>query len=289
MHFFGGADADEVIREARKYRVPVAILNHFSNDRFLHLAIRKHAMLADAVAGVSGLDVPTYLRDRFTNLSDGIDVRFFHRGNARPLGNGPAEPIVLLPARVIREKGQLDLVRAVSLLRKSGILCSVAFAGRADGAGFVDELRREIGNAQISESVRFLGNISIEALRDWYAASSVVAYPTYHHEGLPRAVLESQAMGVPVVAYASGGVADGILPGKTGFLLPVGDIQGLSKRLGELLSSPALRASLGSGGRAEIERRFSLPALAERHEHFYSETISNFRARASAGPMARVN
>jgi glycosyltransferase involved in cell wall biosynthesis len=257
------------------------MLNHFSNDRFLHLAIRKHATLADAVAGVNGLDVPRYLDDRFTNLSDGIDTRFFHSANAGPLPDAPAGPIVLLPARVIREKGQMDLVRAVSLLRKSGILCSVVFAGRADDAGFIDELRREIAEAGLGESARFLGNIGIQDLRDWYAASSVVAYPTYHHEGLPRVVLESQAMGVPVVAYASGGIAEGILPGKSGFLLPPGDIQGLTMRLRELLSSSPMRLSLGTCGRLEIEKRFSLPALADRHEQFYVKTISDFHSTAA--------
>jgi glycosyltransferase involved in cell wall biosynthesis len=280
LHFFGGFDAGEVLAEARKARVPVAILNHFSNDRFLHLAIRKHAMLANGVAGVNGLDVPTYLRDRFTNLSDGIDTHFFQCANARPLQNAPAEPIVLLPARVTREKGQMDLVRAVALLRKSGIVCSVVFAGRADDAGFIDELRRETAKAGLGESVRFLGNISIEDLRDWYAASTVVAYPTYHHEGVPRGILESQAMGVPVVAYASGGIAEGILPGKSGFLLPPGDIQGLTMRLREILSSPPMRISLGSCGRLEIEKRFSLPALADRHEQFYVKTISDFHSTA---------
>jgi glycosyltransferase involved in cell wall biosynthesis len=289
LHFFGGYDAGEVLDEARKARVPVAILNHFSNDRFLHLAIRKHAMLADGVAGVNGLDVPTYLRNRFINLSDGIDVRFFDRTNARPLENGPAEPIILLPARIVREKGQLDLVRAVSMLRKSGVICSIVFAGRADDSAFVDELRREIAETGLAESVRFLGNIGIEELRDWYAASAVVAYPTYHHEGLPRTVLESQAMGVPVVAYASGGVADGILAGKTGFLLPAGDIQGLTMRLRELLSSPALQASFGLRGRAEIEKRFSLPALADRHEQFYGKIISDFNAGVFTVPTVQVN
>lgn len=278
LHFFGGADADEVVNEARKAGIPFAVLNHYSNDRFLHLAIRKHAMLANGVAGVNGLGLPRYVRSRFTNLSDGIDTEFFRRANARPLDNPPRQPIILLPARVVREKGQLDLVRAVASLRQSGLECCVAFAGRVDSSGFVDELWQEIGRTALTGCVRFLGNLTVEELRDWYAASAVVAFPTYHHEGLGRVIVEAQAMGVPVIAYATGGVAEGIAHGKTGYILPTGDIPGLAARLRELLSSPSLRASMGACGRAAAESRFSLSALADRHERFYSKVIEAFKA-----------
>lgn len=274
LHFFGGADAEEVMGEVRRAGIPFALLNHYANDRFLHLAIRKHAMLADGVAGVNGLDVPRYLRNRFTNLSDGIDPAFFRRAHARPLAKPPAGPVVLLPARVVREKGQLDLVRAVASLRRTGLECGIAFAGRSDSSGFAAELHREIAAAEMTECVRFLGALTVEELRDWYAASAIVALPTYHHEGLPRVVLEAQAMEVPIVAYASGGVADGIVPGRTGFLLRTGDISGLADRLRTLLASPDLRATFAAHGRQAAESRFSVSALAERHEQFYARIIA---------------
>jgi glycosyltransferase involved in cell wall biosynthesis len=281
MHFFGGADADEVISEARRCGVPVALINHYSNDRFLHLANRKHVMLADSVAGVNGLEVPAYLKGRLINVSDGIDTEFFRAVNARPLARHPSSPIILLPARVVREKGQMDLVHAAASLRKAGMDCRVAFAGRVDASDFVTELRRKIAEANMTESVQFLENLNVEQLRDWYAASAVVAFPTYHHEGLGRVSVEAQAMGVPVVAYATGGVPEGIVSGKTGYLVPTGDIAELTRRLGELLSSATLRESMGRRGRAEVEKRFSLLALAQRHESFYAQTIANFQARTS--------
>jgi len=274
LHFFGGADADEVMNEARKARVPVVILNHYSNDRFLNLSIRKHAMSADGVAGVNGLGLPRYVRHGFTNLSDGIDTGFFCRANARLLGPPPPQPVVLLPARVVREKGQLDLVQAAALLHRAGVECCLAFAGRVDSSDFVNELRQTIARSGLNERVRFLGDLKLEELRDWYAASAVVALPTYHHEGLGRVIIEAQSMNVPVVAYATGGVADGVASGRTGYLLPTGDISGLANRLRELLASPSLRASMGTCGREMAEARFSLAALADRHEQFYAKIIT---------------
>ncbi len=274
LHFFGGADAGEVLSESRQACVPVALLNHYSNDRFLNLPIRKHAMLADGVAGVNGLGLPGYVRNGFTNLSDGIDTDFFRRANARPLAQPPVQPVILLPARVVREKGHLDLVRAAALLRQSGHECCLAFAGRLDSSGFVDELRTAIAKAGLDNNVRFLGDLSVEQLRDWYAASAVVAFPTYHHEGLGRVIVEAQAMEVPVVAYATGGVPDGIDSGRTGYLVRTGEIAGLADHLQQLLASPTLRATMGRAGRAAAESRFSLTALAERHEQFYLKIIN---------------
>ena len=274
MHYFGGADADEVVVEARKAGVPYAVLNHYANDRFLHLAIRKHVLTASGVAGVNGLGLPRHVRQGFTNVSDGIDAAFFRRENARPLADAPGQPVVLLPARVVREKGQMDLVRAAAQLRQSGVECCLAFAGRVDSSGFVGELQQEIARAGMTGCVRFLGEINVPELRDWYAASAVVALPTYHHEGLPRIILEAQAMGVPVVAYATGGVADGIASGRTGFLLPTGDVAGLADRLRELLASSSLRTAMGACGREMVETRFTLAALAERHERFYAQIIA---------------
>jgi glycosyltransferase involved in cell wall biosynthesis len=273
LHFFGGADAEEIIDVARQRTVPVALLNHFANDRYTHLAIRKHVMSAQAVAGVNGLDVPRYAQAKFTNLSDGVDTEFFQAAKAQSLNNRPAQPIILLPARVIREKGQLDLVRAAAEVRRTGVDCCVAFAGRVDSSGFVDELKAEILRHDMTDRAHFLGVLGLEELRDWYAASTVVALPTYHHEGLPRVILEAQAMSRPVLAYTMGGVADGIQDTKTGYLFAPGDLSGLAARLRDLLTSPALASAMGSNGRAVAEKQFSLDRLAERHGQFYRGVI----------------
>jgi glycosyltransferase involved in cell wall biosynthesis len=281
LHFFGGADADEVIEQARAHSVPIAVLNHYSNDRFMHLAMRKHAMVADGVAGVNGLQVPPYLKRRFNNLSDGIDTDFFSRANSQAITDRPVEPIILLPARITREKGQLDLLRAAASLRDEGLKCCVVFAGRQDNKAFLEELKNKIADMQLGNSIRFLGAISVNALRDWYAASTAIAFPTYHHEGLPRVIIEAQAMGTPIVAYASGGIPEAITTGTTGLLVTPGDVAGLTIRLKELLSSSELRSSLAAQGRKMAEQRFSLQAMAERHEKFYLRIIAN-RSRVAS-------
>lgn len=281
LHYFGGADADEIVREALAKRVPFALLNHYSNDRFLNLSIRKHALLASGISGVNGLGLPRYARNGFCNLSDGIDTGFFERSKAAAPAGAPPEPLILLPARVVRPKGHMDLIQAAAMIRRNGIPFAVGFAGRVESGLFVDELRARISHLGLSAHVHFLGELSVGALRDWYAASAVVAFPTYHHEGLGRVSLEAQAMHVPVVAYGTGGVAEGIDSGRTGYVVRKGDIGAMARRLGELLADPPGRIRMGAEGRRWVEGRFSLEALARRHEEFYLRVICSARKSAA--------
>jgi len=168
----------------------------------------------------------------------------------------------------------MDLVEAAAAVQGAGLQFAIGFAGRVESGSFVDELRSRIAALGLTPHVHFLGELSIEKLRDWYGASAVVAFPTYHHEGLGRVSLEAQAMHVPVVAYGTGGVAEGIDSGRTGYVVRKGDIVSLNSRLQELLADPEKRKKMGEAGRRWVEERFSLEALARRHEDFYVRILS---------------
>ena len=274
LHFFGGADADEILTAARAAGVPVGLINHFANDRLLHLAIRRHEELADGIGSVTGQDIPAHLRDRLVNLGDGIDLSCFDPAAARPPADLPAHPVLFLPARLLRTKGQLDLVRAARQLHDQGLPVTVAFAGREDSGAFVAELRREVTRLRLEPHVRFLGQLTAQEIRGWFQASLATVFPTYHPEGLPRVTLESQAMHTPVVAYATGGIAEGIEEGKTGFLVPTGDLHALVAAVTRLLREPGLRARMGEAGRRRVEDRFTVAAMCRRHEEFYRLLLS---------------
>jgi glycosyltransferase involved in cell wall biosynthesis len=82
------------------------------------------------------------------------------------------------------------------------------------------------------------------ATPDWYAASDVVAL-TSDREGTPLAVIEAAAAGRPVVATDVGGVADVVVDGTTGFIVPASDVTALADRLSRLALDPHLRTTLG--------------------------------------------
>jgi glycosyltransferase involved in cell wall biosynthesis len=271
MHYIGGRDSARVIDTALAKGIPYVVVNHFANDRLNHFAFREQAWDAAGIGGVSADHVPARERRRFTHLADGIDLRFYRPA---PSAAGAGRyPLIFMPARLTPAKGQHDLVQALAELRDRGVPAELAFAGRADEEAYLAALRRRVADAGLESRVTFLGELGPDALRAVYARTAVVAFPTYHHEGVPRVLLEAQAMQVPVVAYGTGGIAATVVPSEAGCLVATGDLPSLVARLHEVLADPARRRRMGAAGRAHVERNFGLEALAARHETFYRRAL----------------
>lgn len=275
MHYVGGVDSAEIIDEAKQRKIPYVFLNHFSNQSFNDFSVREQLNDAAGIAGVSAVGVPRRLKGAFVNLSDGIDTELFNPGRARPLEIERNVPIIIYPARIVRVKGQSDLINACAKLRSDGLRVRIVFAGRRDSIEYEEELRELARKSGIGDDVLFVGELNVEKLRDWYGVSSVLGFPTYHKEGLPRILMEAQAMRVTPIAYDVGGVSEGIQHGKTGFLVRKGDIQTFTERLGYLLTHEEERRKMGEEGREFVKNHFSLDALADRHEKYYLQILQS--------------
>lgn len=282
LHSSGGADVSEITAEAERTGIPVVLVHHFANDRLAGLSMRQQAANAAGVAGVCGKNVPDYLRSRFCNVSDGVDTEFFRADKAAPLSENNSAPILLLPARITPSKGQIDLIKVASLLKKRGIPTTVVFAGRVDSPAFEKELRQMAEREGLAGQIEFIGQLDAEQLRDWYAAARALVFPTSHHEGLPRILMECQAMGLPPVVYDIGGTSEGLLDGRTGFLIPLGDVRRMADAVESLVKNDSLRAEMSQAGRRFVEEKFSLRSLAERHEDFYLNVLAAHRNGAVA-------
>lgn len=273
IHSPGGADASEIISASKAAAIPVAMVYHFANDRLASLSLRQQTLEMDGVAGVCGVDVPDYLKSRFVNVADGIDTDFFSRHHAGISQSTEKSPLLFLPARITPSKGQADVLKTLVELRRRGLQVRCAFAGRTDSDAFIGQLRQFIAENKIQNQVEFLGPLGAGDLRKWYASAWVTAFPTYHHEGLPRILMESQAMEVPIVAFNQGGMSDGMVHGKTGFIHQPGDLSGFTDSIYKLLTDEPLRNMMGKAGRKLAVERFGLNALATRHEKYYLDVI----------------
>ena len=90
--------------------------------------------------------------------------------------------------------------------------------------------------------------------------SSTFALPS-RYEGLPTAVVEAMVCGVPVVATAVNAVADVVVPGETGLLVPPGRPDRVASAVSYLLSSPAVAAQMATRAQAQLGDRYGMPAL----------------------------
>ncbi len=171
----------------------------------------------------------------------------------------PGLPLVVLPARMLWDKGIGEFVAAATQLRDRGIEARFALVGDRD------EFNPEcVSAAQLAQWVD-LGVVEWWGRRDdmpqVLAAAHIVCLPSYR-EGLPKALLEAASCARPIVTFDVPGCREAVCDGENGFLVPFGVVAGLAERLGQLIHNPALRASMGAAGRLKAIREFSSERVA---------------------------
>jgi phosphatidyl-myo-inositol dimannoside synthase len=123
-----------------------------------------------------------------------------------------------------------------------------------------------------------------EAVEDFYRTADVFVMPS-RSEGLPNAVLEAMACGLPCVAADVSGTRELVVDGVTGHLFGLNDVDSLQAALTKALGEGA--AALGAAARARVEREFAIAGLAERYEGLYSELLVGTASVPVASAPAR--
>ena len=164
-------------------------------------------------------------------------------------------PVVLLAARLLREKGVYEFVAAARQLREEGINARFVISGdTASNRKAVDQ--SELDGWRDEGIVELTGWVSdMPAL---IAASTIVCLPSYYKEGVPKALLEASAGGRPIVTTDVPGCRDAVEHGVTGIVVPPRDLPALTAALRLLLSDAVLRTRMGEAGRRRAEARFDV-------------------------------
>ena len=177
------------------------------------------------------------------------------------------EATVLFLGRLKRYKRVDLLLQAVAALVRRGTSCRLLVAGRGDDQPRLEALRESLG---LTEHVDFLGFITEVEKRD-LLRKSWIHLLTSANEGWGISNVEAAACGTPTIASDVPGLRDSVLDGETGFLVPHGDVEMLSRRIEELLEDEEKRKRLGVGARSFAEG-FGWDASARAMEEFLSDT-----------------
>jgi len=177
-------------------------------------------------------------------------------------------PLLMLPGRVTKWKGQDVFVKSLSRIRH--LPWSAACVGDfRESPTFARGLRRLIASLDLDERVRLVGHCS-DMPAALMLADVVVSASSTEPEAFGRVAVEAQAMGKPVVASAHGGSLETVRHGITGWLVPPCDEAGLADALGEAATDASQRAQLGENARQWVSDRFTV-------DHMCRATLDLYR------------
>lgn len=180
-------------------------------------------------------------------------------------------PIITLPGRLTRWKGQILLLQALKILGRTDI--RVLLVGDAQGrSSYVEEIERTAARAGLEGVVQVTGPAPDMAAT--YMLSDVVVSASTDPEAFGRVVAEAQAMGRPVIAPAHGAAPEQITQGDTGWLFQPGDPESLARALEQALAlSQEQRAAFAERAMVNARTRFSKPVMCSRTLDIYRELL----------------
>lgn len=178
-------------------------------------------------------------------------------------------PVVMLPARLSRWKGQGTVIEAMARLRDTNAVCVLVGDG---SARFTRELLAQAHALGVAERLRLAGHCDDMAAALMLA--TVVVNASTEPEGFGRAVIEAQAMGCAVVAANHGGAAETVQDLVTGWHVPPGDAEALAAVISHALAMSAPdRAALGARARASVLAHYTTAAMQAATLDVYAEVI----------------
>jgi glycosyltransferase involved in cell wall biosynthesis len=196
----------------------------------------------------------------------------------RHLPEPSGTPTVLLPARLLREKGIGEFAAAAAELRRAGLAARFVVAGRLDPANRAALSAQEISELAAASGMQWLGDC--KDMARCLSEAHIVCLPTYYREGVPKVLLEACAAGRAIVTTDIPGCRDVVREGENGLLVPPRDVAALTVAIRRLLEDPELRSRMGMAGRARAEAEFGIDRVVQSHLELYRELADHGTAEA---------
>ena len=179
--------------------------------------------------------------------------------------------LIVMPARLIREKGHKYMLEAMKILKAKGVTPKLLILG--DGV-LKNDICRQIEELQLDEQVILKSTIPHgELFPIIKRADAVVLSST--HEGFPLAPTEAMALYTPVIATNVGGLPDLIEDGISGLLIPSKDSSVLATSIERLINEPDLRRELANGGWDRINENFRVEVIVKKWDRFYRNFLNS--------------
>lgn len=210
-------------------------------------------------------------------LIPGSGVRLSDYTDARP---AISRQLVVLPARMLSDKGVKEFVAAAQMLKQQGCNWRFALVGTADYVNPTAIPEAQIKAWESAGIVEWWGHR--EDMPAVYAQADIVCLPSYR-EGMPKCLLEAAAAGCAVVTSDVTGCREAVVPGHTGDLVPARNAVALAKALARLIADPDRRLLYGRAGRRLAASRFGIEAVQAATLAIYDRLLAQADFRCVGG------
>lgn len=228
-----------------------------SGDRYPALFEQAATLIAVSEPMCDALEALGAPRSKIRHLPNGVDAARFS-GAAPDL----ADPVFLAVGRFVEKKAPQLTIAAFASLHRRRPEARLRMIGSGDLRNACQDLAEGLG---IGHAVTFLGSqphdvvvTEMKSVRA-FVQHSVVSVDG-DSEGMPVAILEAGAAGLPVVSTRHAGIPEVVVDGETGFLVEERDVEGMARRMEQLVDDPELAAGLGRAGRRRVAERFTIDA-----------------------------
>lgn len=235
-----------VFRMLEKWIVPITRRFITVSEYDRHLSLEKLSLSEDQVITIHNgmVDIPESLH---------ADI-----GRAKPVN-------LVMVARFDQQKNHADLLRATAGIEN----LHLHFVGNGPLLPEVRKIADELG---MSERITFHGRL--DTVANILSKSQIFALIS-HWEGFPRSTLEAMRAGLPTIVSDAGGAAEAVIHGKTGFVVPKGDIASIQKSVKELVENPEKRAQMGREARRRYEENYTFEIMYHKTLSIYRQILNN--------------
>ncbi len=208
----------------------------------------------------------------------GVDI-----GHFAPLPQPAADTVtVALVARMLRDKGVLDAVAAVRLLRARGLRVALELAGPTDPDNPGSLSPAALSQLAAEPGIAWLGPVA--DVREVWRRAAIAVLPSTYGEGVPKALLEAAASARPIVASDVPGCREAVRDAESGILVAPRDFGALAAAIAALAADPGLRQKMGLAGRSLVERDFAEEIVARETLALYYAALQGKGRRVQFPP-----
>ena len=212
-------------------------------------------------------DCRIYYLPNAINLLNYVDV-----GRERIESKSESPLHVLYLGYLGKAKGSFDLICAAKIIlsQVNGVVFDLV--GQELATGEMEQLNAQIMDAGLEQFIHIQAAVTGAEKIELFRSADIFVYPSYH-EGMPMAVIEAMACGLPIIATNVGGLPDLVFPGLNGLLVQAGQPDQLADAIHQLVINPQLRGSMQMGSFRLAQENFDIEILVSRLLDIYQSLL----------------